>query len=135
MLTCSPTRSPTRSPHANPHYAHTHTLTHTLRRRLAPLRARPPPPPPPPPPVNTGHFVLLPTPASLAFAYKWNFSAPGMARRTFSEQYGVRNLLARGRLAHCASLCSCFNETYRVRRAGLGACVCMYACVCVCVCV
>ncbi|KAI3425701.1 hypothetical protein D9Q98_007677 [Chlorella vulgaris] len=69
-------------------------------------------------PFNTGHVLLLPTPAGLAFASKWNSSAAAMLQRGFSEQYAVRNLAARRRLLPCASLCSCFNASRVLQQEG-----------------
>jgi hypothetical protein len=68
--------------------------------------------------VNTGSYVLLPTPASLAFATALNESASVMAPQRMTDQ---RTLVlwaqAQEHFATCNNLCRCLNASYEVRLA------------------
>lgn len=57
--------------------------------------------------------MLLPTPASLAFAAAWNASAPEMIEQGLSEQDGLP-LLETDSFVSCSSLCACFDAARNV---------------------
>lgn len=75
--------------------------------------------------ANTGHFVLVPTPASLAFAEAWNASAAPMMEEGLTDQKALPALESDAYL-RCNTLCRCFRAAYNVgpccASAGLPAC-------------
>ena len=89
-----------------------------------PLASRCLPRPPRPPAVNTGQFVLLPTPASLAFAERWNSLAASMIPQGLATQPALRQM-HHHHFEACTSLCQCFWANRNVGRppACLPACL------------
>lgn len=69
------------------------------------------------PASNTGHFVLLPTPASLAFAAAWNASAAEMMKEKLTDQKALPLLEGRHYL-RCNTLCRCFRAAYNLTARG-----------------
>ena len=71
--------------------------------------------------VNTGHFVLLPTPAAVSFAAAWHAAAPAMLKDGVTDQKALP-LLEGTPFTNCSSLCRCFRANHNVsglsRRAG-----------------
>lgn len=72
-----------------------------------PTRLPLPASPPSPPAVNTGQFVMLPTPASLAFAERWNSLAASMIPQGPATQPALRQM-HHHHFEACTSLCQCF---------------------------
>lgn len=63
--------------------------------------------------VNSGHFVILPTPAGIAFAEAWNASGPGMLGQKVSEQKALP-LMEGVHFRQCRTPCLCYRHKYEV---------------------
>lgn len=61
--------------------------------------------------MNSGHFVILPTPAGTAFAEAWNASAPGMLAEKASEQKALK-MLEGLHFQQCRTPCTCYRHKY-----------------------
>lgn len=61
--------------------------------------------------VNSGHFVILPTPAGIAFVEAWNASAPSMLEQKVSEQRALTMMEGR-HFRQCRTTCSCYRHKY-----------------------
>lgn len=68
-------------------------------------------------PLNSGHFVLLPTPAGVAFAAAWNASAPAMLQEKVSEQKALPFLEGKA-FQLCRTLCLCYKHKYDLLEEG-----------------
>lgn len=69
-------------------------------------------------PVNTGQFVMLPTPASLAFAERWNSLAASMIPQGPATQPALRQM-HHHHFEACTSLCQCFWAHRNLTSLGL----------------
>lgn len=72
----------------------------------------------PNPAVNAGHFVLLPTNASLAFAEAWAGAGPASVPQKVTEQKALAGL-AGSHFVACRSLCLCYRRKFEVRGGAL----------------
>ena len=63
--------------------------------------------------ANTGHFVLLPTPAALSFAAGWIAAAPAMLAENLSEQSSLLALEGM-HFVSCSTLCKCYSAAHNV---------------------
>ncbi|PSC72584.1 hypothetical protein C2E20_4222 [Micractinium conductrix] len=68
-------------------------------------------------PVNSGHFVVLPTPAGLAFAEAWAAAAPSAIPKKVSEQKGLQPL-ERAAYVTCRLPCLCYRHKYELLAQG-----------------
>lgn len=67
------------------------------------------------PAVNSGHFVLLPTNASLAFAEAWVAAGPASLLQKVTDQKYLPELEG-SHFVGCKSLCLCYRHKFKVRR-------------------
>ena len=66
--------------------------------------------------VNSGHFMLLPTPAAVSFAAAWHAAAPAMLKDGVTDQKAIP-LLEGPPFINCSTLCRCFRANHNVRWA------------------
>lgn len=85
------------------------------------------------PAVNTGHFVLLPTPGALAFAAAWNASAAAALASSppLTDQRALEAAVREpngsalaSSFEQCSVLCGCIKAGFEVRAQGLAAGAC-----------
>lgn len=69
-------------------------------------------------PLNSGHFVILPTPAGIAFVEAWNASAPSMLEQKVSEQRALTMMEGR-HFRQCRTTCSCYRHKYELLANGM----------------
>lgn len=67
--------------------------------------------------VNSGHFVLLPTPAALAFAEAWAATAAANTPRKVAEQKALPPLDGTAYVT-CRSACLCYRKKYQLLAEG-----------------
>ena len=73
------------------------------------------------PAVNTGQFVLLPTPASLAFVERWAAKAPTMIELGLATQAALDELHGEHAFHASTSLCECLRTHRDVRSPAAAA--------------